>query len=48
MSTHYLLIGNFDFSTSSSPVDIGALVARYQNDDFWRSSMTEEDEDGPQ
>jgi hypothetical protein len=42
------LIGNFDFSTSSPPVDIGALVARYQNDDFWRRSMSEEDEDGPQ
>ena len=36
------LIGNFDFSTSSPPVDIGALVARYQNDDFWRRSMSEE------
>ncbi|WP_353073931.1 Tn3 family transposase [Tunturiibacter gelidoferens] len=41
------LIGKFDF-TSSSPVDIEALAARYQNEDFWRRSMTEGDEDGPQ
>jgi len=42
------LIGNFDFTTSSSPVDIEALAARYQNQDFWRRSLTEADEDGPQ
>jgi hypothetical protein len=24
-----------------------ALAARYQNEDFWRRSMTEGDEDGP-
>ncbi len=42
------LIGNFDFTASSSPVDIEALAARYQNEDFWRRSMTEGDEDGPQ
>jgi TnpA family transposase len=41
------LIGNFDFTTTSSPVDMEALAARYQNEDFWRRSMTEGDEDGP-
>jgi hypothetical protein len=35
------LIGNFDFTSSSTPVDIEALAARYQNDDFWLRSMTE-------
>ena len=39
------LIGNFDFTTSSTPVDIEALAARYQNEDFWRRSMTEGDDD---
>ena len=42
------LIGNFDFTTSSTPVDIEALTARYQNEDFWRRSMTEGDDDGAQ
>jgi len=42
------LIGNFDFTTSSSPVDIEALAARYRNEDFWRRSMTEGDDDGSQ
>ena len=42
------LIGNFDFTTSSSPVDIEALAARYRNEDFWSRSMTEGDDDGPQ
>jgi hypothetical protein len=28
------LIGSFDFSTSSTPVDIEALAARYQDEDF--------------
>jgi hypothetical protein len=30
------------------PVDIEALAARYQNEDFWRRSMTEGDDDSPQ
>ena len=42
------LIGNFDFTPSSSPVDIEDLAARYQDEDFWRRSMTEGDDDGPQ
>ncbi len=42
------LIGNFDFTTSSTPVDIEALAAHYQNDDFWRRSMQEDDEEGPE
>ena len=42
------LIGNFDFTGGSSVVDIEALAAHYQNEDFWRRSMTEADDDGPQ
>jgi hypothetical protein len=42
------LIGNFDFTTASSEVDIEALAARYQNEDFWRRSMTEVEDEGPQ
>ena len=42
------LIGNFDFTTSSMPVDIEALAARYQNEDFWRRPMTEGDDDSLQ
>jgi hypothetical protein len=40
------LIGNFDFTTNSTPVDIEALAARYQNQDFWHRSMTEAEGDG--
>ena len=40
------LIGNFDFTTSSSPVDIDALAAHYENEDFWCRSMQEGEEDG--
>ena len=40
------LIGNFDFTTSSSPVDINTLAAHYENEDFWRRSMQEGEEDG--
>jgi len=42
------LIGNFDFTTNSAHVDMEALAACYENEDFWRRSMTEGDEDGPQ
>jgi TnpA family transposase len=42
------LIGNFDFTTSSTPVDMEALAERYQNDDFWRLSMQEGDEESPE
>ncbi len=42
------LIGNFDFTTSPTPVDIEALVARYQDETFWRRSMTEGDDDSPE
>jgi hypothetical protein len=42
------LIGNFDFTTSSSPVDIEALAARYENEDFWRRSIQEGEDDGPE
>jgi TnpA family transposase len=35
------LIGNFDFTAGSSEVDIEALAARYQDEDFWRRSMSE-------
>jgi hypothetical protein len=30
------MIGNFDFTTGTSPVDIEALAERYENPDFWR------------
>ena len=40
------LIGNFDFTTGSSPVDIEALAERYENPDFWRRSLQEADDDG--
>ncbi len=42
------LIGNFDFTTASSEVDIEAIAARYQNEDFWRRSMSEVEDEGPQ
>jgi hypothetical protein len=42
------LIGNFDFTTSSSPVDIEVLAARYDNEDFWRRSMQEGEDDDPE
>lgn len=42
------LIGNFDFTAGTSPVDIEALAARYNNPDFWRRSMHEEGDDGPE
>ena len=42
------LIGNFDFTDGSSVVDIEALADHYQNEGFWRRSMTETEEDGPQ
>jgi len=41
------LIGNFDFTAGSSEVDIEALAARYQNEDFWRRSMSEAEDEGP-
>jgi hypothetical protein len=40
------LIPSFDFSTSSTPVDIEAPTPRYQDEDFWRRSMQEDD--GPE
>jgi hypothetical protein len=42
------LIGNFDFTTSSSPVDIDALAAHYENEDFWHRSMQEGEDDNPE
>jgi hypothetical protein len=36
------------FTTSSTPVDMKALAARYQNEDFWHRSMTEGDNDSPE
>jgi hypothetical protein len=41
------LIGNFDFTVGSSEVDIEALAAHYQNEDFWRRSMSEVEDEGP-
>ena len=42
------LIGNFDFTAGTSPVDIEALAARYNNPDFWRRSIQEEGDDEPE
>jgi Tn3 transposase DDE domain len=42
------LIGNFDFTAGTSPVDIEVLAARNKNEDFWRRSMQEGDDDGPE
>jgi TnpA family transposase len=42
------LIGNFDFTTSSTSVDIEALAAHYENEDFWRRSLEEGKDDGPE
>jgi hypothetical protein len=42
------LIGNFDFPAGTSRVDIEALVARYNNPDFWHRSMQEADDDAPE
>jgi len=39
------LIGNFDFTTGTSPVDIEALAERYENPDFWRRSLQEAEDD---
>jgi len=41
------LIGNFDFTAGSSEVDIEALAARYQDEDFWRRSMSEPQDEEP-
>jgi hypothetical protein len=42
------LIGNFDFTAGTSQVDIEALAARYENEDFWRRSVQEGDDDDPE
>jgi hypothetical protein len=42
------LIGNFDFTDGASVIDIEALAAHYQNEDFCRRSLTETEEYGPQ
>jgi len=41
------LIGNFDFTDGSSEIDIEGVAARYQNEDFWRRSMSEAEDEGP-
>lgn len=42
------LIGNFDFTAGTSPVDIEALAAHYNNPHFWRRSMREGGDDEPE
>jgi hypothetical protein len=32
------LIGTFDFTATTSPIDLDALAARYSDPDFWRRS----------
>ncbi len=45
---HVNLIGTFDFTTPSVPVDITALAARYNDPDFWRRSLQEGDDEDPE
>ena len=40
------LIGAFDFTPARSSVDIEALAARFNDPEFWRRSMQEEDDEG--
>ena len=40
------LFGAFDFTPAHSAVDIEALAARFNDPDFWRRSMQEEDDEG--
>ena len=42
------LIGNFDFTTEPLAVDMEALAAFYQNEDFWLRSLQETDDDRPE
>jgi hypothetical protein len=42
------LIGNFDFTVGSPQIDIKALAACYQDEDFWRRSLTEAEDEVPQ
>jgi len=42
------LIGAFDFTGVAAAVDIAALAARYDEPDFWRRSLQEEDDEGPE
>ncbi len=42
------LIGNFEFTTEPSPVNMEALAARYQNEDFWLRSLQDADDDRPE
>ncbi len=45
---HVTLIGAFDFTGVAAAVDIAALAARYDDPDFWRRSLQEEDDEGPE
>jgi len=45
---HYVPLLEFNhFTAGSSEVDIEALAARYQNEDFWRRSMSEAEDESP-
>ncbi len=39
------LFGNFDFTAGTSPVDIDALAARYNDTNFWNRSLREEEDE---
>jgi hypothetical protein len=43
-----MLIGNFRLHDSIVKVDIKALAARYQTNDFWLRFMTDLEGEGPQ
>jgi hypothetical protein len=38
-------VRKIQFECSATTVDIEALAARYQNEDFWRRSLIERDDD---
>jgi TnpA family transposase len=44
---HVNLTGTFDFTAIGSPIDLGALAARYSDPEFWRRSLQEEDDEEP-
>jgi len=45
---HVNLTGTFDFTARGSPIDLDALVARYNDPEFWHRSLQEADEEGPE
>ena len=38
---HINMYGNFEFSPSTSKIDIEALVARYAEPEYWQQALTD-------